>query len=559
MQVDGSLALWTTMLGWHYYNVIWGLMVASGIAFLPIVGLLLDHLISVRQRGSLLSGDGDSAFSAIEVDLFVMVLVLLLAVRPTGGAAITPTTLFYIPKQTVHDATPPTARRLNATNTAYDNVIQSDNYNLSSGSIPMPPIWFVVQQISGGISHSLVRNIDINGSVYRAMRGIANRASITDPGLKMVASDFHSECYAKALSQFRGRDDGANEFVPAGQANPALLAGDQEGVDIGWLGAALFQTDYYPSIRVSHVVQGFDYDATVDTEFAPGSIPNAGAPLCQEYWIALRDDIYDVAVADGSVDVFDRSRPRLARTLRSIPPRGSVEFRNEFARTYLAGTELSLSRTAEQILNSRQADLNFAQKGIAIGIDILQTGSLAKMALSAELFVDAVINMLIYMQAYALMILYLSIPLIMVFGRYSLGAATSVAIMIFLLKFLPVLWALIAWMDNSGGLALWRDKSFFGTLTGDGIDALKARLLHSVAIGFLYAASGALFFAFMAISGIKSAHAIAAAGRGVTPLGSGVAATTGAQAGAAFTRRAASNTGSAAAYGASRVARKLRQ
>ena len=45
MAVDSTLELYTTLFGWFFYNSIWDVLVASGMVFLPFLGILIDTII----------------------------------------------------------------------------------------------------------------------------------------------------------------------------------------------------------------------------------------------------------------------------------------------------------------------------------------------------------------------------------------------------------------------------------------------------------------------------------------------------------------------------------
>src|SRR3989338_2732758 len=42
MSVTGYLALYTTLLGWQQYQILWTLMVGVGLAFIPFIGIVLN-------------------------------------------------------------------------------------------------------------------------------------------------------------------------------------------------------------------------------------------------------------------------------------------------------------------------------------------------------------------------------------------------------------------------------------------------------------------------------------------------------------------------------------
>lgn len=527
MQVDGTLSLWTTLLGWHYYNVIWGLLVASGIAFLPIAGMLIDHLLNVRSRSSTLNGSGDALLAPIELDLFMMVLVLLLAVRPSIASGINPSSLRYTTDPTPYSPAVTTGT-IGSTGTTYDTALATTAIpGLATSTVAVPPVWHVVMKVTQGFSYALIKNTDMREGTYRALRDIANRAMISDPGLKLAVEDFHSECYSRALSRYRSEGEGTG-FVEGKETTAGALGFDQEGADIGWIGSRVFQVNDYPTRRVRHPVVGFPYNAAVDTQFE-GTTPTHGAPLCSDYWVSIRDTIYDNAVADNTVGAIGRARD-VIDTVSNIGTENSSPFRDNVARLYLSNTTMDVSMTADEVIALRLGggDMSWLESATRNVAGVFQAIELAKTAAAAEILIDVVINMLVYLQAYALMFLYLSIPIIMLFSRYSWQGVVNVSVMILLLKFLPFLWALIAWMDNSNGLALWNDKSWIGTLVSLDISDVKARLVHSISIAALYGLSAGLFFALVALSGYRASHAVMHAGRGMSGTGPGISATGGA-------------------------------
>ena len=43
MSVDSYLELFTTLFGWTFYGVLWDVLVATGIVYLPFLGILIDN------------------------------------------------------------------------------------------------------------------------------------------------------------------------------------------------------------------------------------------------------------------------------------------------------------------------------------------------------------------------------------------------------------------------------------------------------------------------------------------------------------------------------------
>ena len=51
MSVDSYLELFTTLYGWSFYHVLWDALVATGIVYLPFLGILIDHWREPAERG----------------------------------------------------------------------------------------------------------------------------------------------------------------------------------------------------------------------------------------------------------------------------------------------------------------------------------------------------------------------------------------------------------------------------------------------------------------------------------------------------------------------------
>ncbi len=51
MSVDSYLELFTTLFGWAFYGVLWDVLVATGIVYLPFLGILIDNWREPAEGG----------------------------------------------------------------------------------------------------------------------------------------------------------------------------------------------------------------------------------------------------------------------------------------------------------------------------------------------------------------------------------------------------------------------------------------------------------------------------------------------------------------------------
>ena len=51
MTVDSYLELFTTLFGWRFYDILWDVLVGTGIVFLPFLGILIDNWREPAEGG----------------------------------------------------------------------------------------------------------------------------------------------------------------------------------------------------------------------------------------------------------------------------------------------------------------------------------------------------------------------------------------------------------------------------------------------------------------------------------------------------------------------------
>ncbi len=108
MSVDSYLELFTTLFGWSFYGILWDVLVGTGIVYLPFLGILIDNWREPAQGGEVGHASGLS-LRRMEIDLFMALLVVVLAGQPATLAPLNAGTLSYTPPPTLLDAAPATA------------------------------------------------------------------------------------------------------------------------------------------------------------------------------------------------------------------------------------------------------------------------------------------------------------------------------------------------------------------------------------------------------------------------------------------------------------------
>ena len=106
MSVDSYLELFTTLFGWAFYGVLWDVLVGTGIVYLPFLGILIDNWREPAEGGEFGTATGLS-LRRMEIELFIALLVVVLAGQPAALTPLNAGTLSYSPIPTLGNPAPP--------------------------------------------------------------------------------------------------------------------------------------------------------------------------------------------------------------------------------------------------------------------------------------------------------------------------------------------------------------------------------------------------------------------------------------------------------------------
>ena len=220
MSLDSYLELFSTLFGWAFYGVLWDVLVATGIVYLPFLGILIDHWKASAEGGEAGSTAGLS-LRRIEIDLFMALLVVVLAGQPAALTPLNAGTLSYQPPARLGDPSPPVA-----TVASPQSTFGVSGFTGSPSTVNVPVWWYAVIAVSAGVNHAVVEGLPAAGDL-RTYEQQARLATIADPRLRQEVSDFFADCYVPARSKYQAER-------PGGPAVAALLAthgADDPGLD----------------------------------------------------------------------------------------------------------------------------------------------------------------------------------------------------------------------------------------------------------------------------------------------------------------------------------------
>ena len=492
MTVDSYLELFTTLFGWTFYGILWDVLVGTGIVFLPFLGILIDNWREPAQGGEFGTVTGLS-LRRMELELFIALLVVVLAGQPAALTPLNAASLNYTPPPTLIDPTPPTA-----TVAAPQSTYGSTGFTGSPATVNIPVWWYAVLSMTSGFNHAVVEGLP-SAADMRTYEQQARLATIADPRLRQEVSDFFSQCYIPARSNYQAER-------PSTAAVNALLT-TYGPDDPDWMGSHVYRDTpgYYDTLRATTQVSGWAYNAARDTEYDPAAPPTWGRPYCKQWW-----EDASIGLREKMINEADATSAGFSGLVVAIAPALASEQQNDaVARTVLANAPPSWSNNDLVAHNSGSTGLlntveNVAKGGLASG------GVVAASALFS-VTMTAVLQALPMVQAVLLLGIYALLPMIVVLSRYSISMMVIGAMAIFTVKFWSVLWYLALWVDQNLILSMYPDVNvFLQMFANPGEHDIKRMLLNMITTS-LYLGLPLLWSGMMAWAGVKIGRSIESA------------------------------------------------
>jgi hypothetical protein len=517
MSVDSYLELFTTLFGWAFYGVLWDVLVATGIVYLPFLGILIDNWREPAEGGQF--GTATSlSLRRMEIELFIALLVVVLAGQPAALTPLNAGTLSYRPPQTLDNPLPATA-----TVAAPQSTYGATGFSGSPATVNIPAWWYAVLAMTSGFNHAVVEGLPA-ASDLRTFEQQARLATILDPRLRQEASDFFSECYVPARSKYQAER----------LSTPAIAAtlGTYGEDDPDWMGSHVYRdiAGFYDTLRPTKQIPGWAYNAARDTEYDPASPPTWGKPTCKQWWedgaIGLRQKLIDEAdatsagfsglvVAVAPALASEQQEDAVARTILSNSP--PVWSSNDLVANNTGST--GWVGTAE----------NLVKGGLAAG-GVVSASAMFSVTMTVVLQALPMVQALLLLGIYALL------PMVVVLSRYSLSMMVIGAMAIFTVKFWSVLWYLAMWVDQNLIQSMYPDVSvFLQIFSNPGEHDVKRMLLNMITTS-LYLGLPLLWSGMMAWAGMKVGMAISNAVAPLTQPGKDAGHTGGSIARAAATK-----------------------
>ncbi|MCG8060533.1 MAG: conjugal transfer protein TraG N-terminal domain-containing protein [Candidatus Thiodiazotropha endolucinida] len=489
MTVDSYLELFTTLFGWTFYGILWDVLLGTGIVFLPFLGILIDNWREPAEGGEFGTVTGLS-LRRMELELFIALLVVVLAGQPAALTPLNATALNYTPPPTLTNPTPTTA-----TVAAPQSTYGSSGFTGSPATVNIPVWWYAVLSMTSGFNHAVVGGLP-SAADMRTYEQQARLATIADPRLRQEVSDIFSQCYIPARSKYQA------ERPATAAVNTQLATYGPDDPD--WMGSHVYRSaaGYYDTLRPTTQVTGWAYNAARDTEYDAAAPPTWGKPYCKEWWedgsIGLREKLINEA---------DATSAGFSGLVVAVAPALASEQQNDaVARTVLTNSPPSWSNNDLVAHNTGSTGVlstveNVAKGGLAAG-GVLATSALFSVTMTA------VLQALPMVQAVLLLGMYALLPMVVVLSRYSISMMVVGAMAIFTVKFWSVLWYLAMWVDQNLIQSMYPDVNvFLQIFANPGEHDIKRMLLNMITTS-LYLGLPLLWSGMMAWVGVSVGRGI---------------------------------------------------
>lgn len=429
MATGSFIEMFMTTFGWHLYDIVWGVISSTGLAYLPILAAIIDNVIAPIESQDAKSASVTS-LRRLEIDIIRIIVMMMLAVSPLISLQFGSVSLTKACQGQTYTG--------GSTGTAFEGVLNDAVINNTQPKVP--PWFYLVMSITGGINDSIIVSLPCELNIREVEYQIST-VQITDPHLRRETQLFVSECYKPARA----------DFLNNSRAFPEDISND----DIDWIGSRHFNNTYYKNHYAQNPVPSFGFDPGRPSDASHitdnGVTPESGYPSCWEWWNDGNAGLSTKLLAEYPPDLLTQAN----NLLRGFDSQESNEYVlrqlmiNE-SDSVMDGLELgkgnSIGETGQHIMDGDLMEAVFSF-GDGVG-EMLGTagGFVTSMLIQPVLFF--VKEMAPYIQATMLMGIYFLLPWVLVIGNYEWSAIKTSTITIFGIKFWTSIWAVVDLLDN---------------------------------------------------------------------------------------------------------------
>ena len=443
--VGNFLQLLTSASAWHIYEKLWSTLAHTGIAFIPLIVLIVSGL-----RAALANGPshlwGVNALNMVEWRLYCAFAVILLAVVPSVG--LHQNEVVYAQSECV--ITRADVARQSQLLRSGDQT-QFDEVRLDGEVVRVPLWWWFINNLGQGITAVAINTLPCVVNVRRLVVELED-TRVKNPTLREETTRFQRECWRVAYGRSLQR--------------PALGTPDERDTDsrsyetdTTWAGSNYFLSTpgFYNDIYPDKAVASFAYDANRDAAFA--SVERAtdgGWPNCAQWW-------------------SDETQGLRARLLDSVPESLLARWFHRFKRDAHADDHLlytmldTYQKTGARVVSDDFTEANFLSKATDTGSKLLGLYAATSSAPTIAAVFNVLRDIAPILHSIVMLVLVVALPFVLMAGVYSPGRTLRLSLVFLSILFWGFLFKLVFWIDTTLGDALF----YQGWGVGGVLDSLR--------------------------------------------------------------------------------------
>lgn len=494
MYVGSYLELYTTLFGWVFYNLIYNVLVVTGLIFVPIAILIFKSwkAASVNSKGT---PAAELSVKNVAWDIAIMFVVIFLFVVPT--ITVFPTQIQFTPTSVEDGSFQNTVNAANS-NTTFDSSLGE----VSTASPSIPLWWLFLHRIMSGINYMVIDSLPSHMDLDVAKQQVA-AANISDPNLAHQIPAFVSSCFVPAQGKLanwlRAKKEPAN--VRSAMDDPNF-----KPEDMNWIGSSILVET--PGLYAPCV----DRDACQEdlvANYPIEGLPQGKDTPCSTWWASLRQDL------------LAHQPPGIYESLK----------RNFSGMAGLSGDQVDDLRLRNMLNNYLRSSNQLADSSVGYYGDVgfaAQLGWVLKSAvgIAGATYESAktsskmhIIKLALPMvQALLLMMIYAFLPFYMMIAAYELDSMFTLTVVIAAIQFMTAIWGMAGWFEYNLFEALYPPKSIINSGTmgflSSTLDAavdpdhyIKGRVL-SITTASLWLLMPAVFLYGLVWAGMKAGASV---------------------------------------------------
>jgi hypothetical protein len=416
MSTNSYLEFYLSLLAWIINNGIWSVLADTGLFAAPFGAIILQEWLAARQQGADEGNKGLFSVPRIENRLWLAYIVVLFGCMP-----ILPLNLASMRFDDL------ASQRCGVSVTSPAETAWAATFNtIGERSATVPIWWFLVHALSKGVTAAATAAIPCTPDI-RQMRMQIDSSRIDSQVLLQEVADFTRDCYGYSRSRL---------FTNRPELDKA------QSHDASWIGSSylLNTPGYYDRDRSRTPRVDWPYDEDRDAAL-PRLDNGAGFPTCRQWWsdsgIGLRERL--IAQLDASL---------LTRLKDWLSGHSAREIEDAALRELVSPRLQSMTMAPGQIYQEYGSS---ARGGSVMqGLNNLATNTgLALGTLSNFPALNALRTALPMVQAFLLMGVVISLPLILLVSTYQLKTLMTLTFALFTLHMLTFWWELARWVDSS--------------------------------------------------------------------------------------------------------------